>query len=63
MTDAATPDDIETAEPAAADPGTSQLDFHAEIFRSSTTDAPILVGCWCEIGRTHTYEGWGAPHP
>ncbi|GIT78704.1 hypothetical protein LLS1_03730 [Leifsonia sp. LS1] len=34
----------------------SALDFHAEVYTSTTTHDPIRVGCWCPIGRTHTYE-------
>ncbi|MFF2051075.1 hypothetical protein ACFVU2_05680 [Leifsonia sp. NPDC058194] len=32
------------------------LDFHAEVYESRLTHEPIKVGCWCSIGRTHTYE-------
>ncbi|ERK71327.1 hypothetical protein [Leifsonia aquatica] len=37
------------------------LDFHVEVYESTLTHEEILVGCWCPIGRTHTYaEAVGA---
>ena len=32
--------------------------LHAELYSSHRTGEPILVGCTCTIGRTHTYEEW-----
>jgi hypothetical protein len=33
----------------------SALDFHAEVYQSTVGGEPIQVGCWCPIGRSHTY--------
>lgn len=34
----------------------SPLDVHVEVFVSTLTHEEIRLRCWCEIGRTHTYE-------
>jgi hypothetical protein len=49
MTNATTPNRTESEEVGSA------LDFHAEVYESTTTHDEIRVGCWCSIGRTHTY--------
>ncbi|WP_290471482.1 MULTISPECIES: hypothetical protein [unclassified Leifsonia] len=49
MTKTATPEPIDTEELG------NPLDFHAEVYESTLTHEEILVGCWCPIGRTHTY--------
>lgn len=47
--------DIDSILAGSTAPEASPLDFHAEVYVSTLTHDPILVGCWCEIGRTHTY--------
>lgn len=32
------------------------LDVHVEVYVSTVNQETIRVRCWCEIGRTHTYE-------
>jgi len=48
----------DTADTAAEYPALRLL--HAELYSSQRTGEPILVGCTCSIGRTHTYEEWVA---